>query len=79
ANYTYIWDNNETTQTAVALGAGNHSVTVTDSKGCTTTCTVIITQPNVLSCSISQDSSVKCFGENTGKATVTAIGGNGDY
>nr|WP_294785588.1 gliding motility-associated C-terminal domain-containing protein [uncultured Flavobacterium sp.] len=77
--YTYLWDNNETTQKAIALNAGSHSVTVTDSNGCTTTCTVIITEPNVLSCSISQDSPVKCFGENTGKATITALGGNGDY
>ncbi|WP_343584537.1 gliding motility-associated C-terminal domain-containing protein [Flavobacterium sp.] len=77
--YTYLWDNNETTQKAVGLSAGLHSVTVTDSKGCTTTCTVTITQPDVFSCSISQDSAVKCFGENTGKATITAVGGNGDY
>ncbi|MCR4031324.1 MULTISPECIES: gliding motility-associated C-terminal domain-containing protein [Flavobacterium] len=78
-DYTYLWDNNETTQKAISLSAGTHSVTVTDSKGCTTTCTVTITEPNVLSCSISQDSPVKCFGENTGKATITAVGGNGDY
>ncbi|WP_281633196.1 choice-of-anchor L domain-containing protein [Flavobacterium luteolum] len=77
--YTYLWDNNETTQKALGLNAGLHTVTVTDSKGCTTTCTVTITQPNVLSCSISQDSAVKCFGGNTGKATVTAVGGNGEY
>ncbi|MBJ2124881.1 SprB repeat-containing protein, partial [Flavobacterium sp. IB48] len=77
--YTYLWDNSETTQKAVGLSAGLHSVTVTDSKGCTTTCTVTITQPDVFSCSISQDSAVKCFGENTGKATITAVGGNGDY
>ncbi|WP_311260714.1 VCBS domain-containing protein, partial [Xanthomonas sp. WCS2017Cala2-12] len=57
-DYTYLWDNNENTQTASALSAGLHSVTVTDSKGCTTTCTVTITEPNVLSCSISQDSPV---------------------
>lgn len=77
--YTYLWDNNETTPKAIALSAGSHSVTVTDSNGCTTTCAVIITEPHVLSCSISQDSPVKCFGENTGKATITALGGNGDY
>ncbi|MCP2029780.1 F0F1-type ATP synthase beta subunit, partial [Flavobacterium sp. HSC-32F16] len=79
ANYTYLWDNNETTQKAIALNAGLHTVTVTDSKGCTTTCSITITQPNVLSCSITQESAVKCYGGNTGKATVTAIGGNGDY
>ncbi|MFH7005779.1 SprB repeat-containing protein, partial [Flavobacterium bizetiae] len=77
--YTYKWDNNETTQKAVALNAGLHSVTVTDSKGCTTTCTITISQPNVLSCSITQNAPAKCYGDNNGIATVTAIGGNGDY
>ncbi|MFH7023375.1 choice-of-anchor L domain-containing protein, partial [Flavobacterium sp. FlaQc-50] len=78
-SYTYLWDNNETTQKAVLLNAGLHSVTVTDAKGCTTTCTITISEPNVLSCSISQDDPAKCFGDSNGKATVTAIGGNGDY
>ncbi|UUF13898.1 MULTISPECIES: gliding motility-associated C-terminal domain-containing protein [Flavobacterium] len=78
-NYTYLWDNNETTQKAIGLNAGLHTVTVTDEKGCTTTCSITITEPNVLSCSITQDSAVKCFGESNGQATVTAIGGNGDY
>ncbi|KIO52049.1 choice-of-anchor L domain-containing protein [Flavobacterium hibernum] len=78
-NYTYLWDNAETTQKATALNAGLHSVKVTDANGCTTECTVQITEPNVLSCSISQDAAVKCYGGNNGKATVIAVGGNGDY
>jgi ELWxxDGT repeat protein len=41
-NYTYLWDNGETTATATALSAGSHSVTVTDANGCSTTCSVII-------------------------------------
>ncbi|MDY0985786.1 gliding motility-associated C-terminal domain-containing protein [Flavobacterium sp. CFBP9031] len=77
--YTYLWDNGENTPKAVALNAGTHSVKVTDANGCFTECTVLITEPNVLSCSISQDSAVKCYGGNTGKATVTAVGGNGEY
>ncbi|WPR70458.1 gliding motility-associated C-terminal domain-containing protein [Flavobacterium sp. NG2] len=77
--YTYLWDNNETTATATALNAGVHSVTVTDSKGCNTTCQVTITQPGVLSCSITQNSPAKCFGDSNGIATVTPLGGNGDY
>ncbi len=40
--YTYHWDNNETTPTAVNLAAGAHSVTVTDSNGCTGTASVNI-------------------------------------
>ncbi|WP_281239805.1 DUF7507 domain-containing protein [Flavobacterium praedii] len=77
--YTYLWDNDETTAKAVALNAGLHTVTVTDSKGCKTTCEITITQPDVLSCSITQDAPAKCYGDSNGKATVTAIGGNGDY
>ena len=79
AGYTYLWDNGETTAKAVGLDAGSHFVTVTDSKGCKTTCEIIITQPDVFSCSISLDAPVKCFGDRNGIATVTALGGNGEY
>ena len=78
-NYNYLWDNNETTATAISLSAGLHTVTITDAKGCTTTCDITITQPGALSCSITQDSAVKCYGENNAIATVTVVGGNGDY
>ena len=77
--YTYLWDNGETTAKAVGLNAGSHSVTVTDSKGCKTSCSIVITQPDVLSCSITQNAPAKCYGDSNGKATVTAIGGNGEY
>jgi hypothetical protein len=40
--YTYLWDNGETTQQAVALSKGKHTVTVTDANKCTTTCDVTI-------------------------------------
>jgi|GEM_PF-7090238 len=79
-NYTYLWDNGETLQNAIALDAGIHTVTVTDEKGCTTSCDVTINQPaEVLSCSIVEDSPVVCFGEANGVATVTPVGGNGGY
>ncbi|MTH18309.1 SprB repeat-containing protein, partial [Flavobacterium sp. LC2016-01] len=77
--YTYAWDNGETVAHAITLNAGTHTVTVTDSKGCKTTCTVLITQPDVLSCSVVQNDPAKCYGDSNGKATVTPVGGNGDY
>ena len=77
--YTYLWDNNETTATAIALNAGTHSVTVTDSKGCQTSCEVIITEPGALFCSVVQNSPVVCFGESNGAATVTAAEGVAPY
>ncbi|MBK6284425.1 MAG: SprB repeat-containing protein [Draconibacterium sp.] len=77
--YTYLWDNNETGATASALNAGTHSVTVTDSKGCQTSCEVIITEPGALFCSVVQNSPVVCFGESNGAATVTAAEGVAPY
>ena len=78
--YTYLWDNGETTATATALDAGTHTVTVTDQRGCSTTCDVTITQPNaVLSCTAVEIDPVVCFGESNGQATVSPVGGNGGY
>ncbi|WP_442787761.1 SprB repeat-containing protein [Flavobacterium suncheonense] len=74
---TYLWDNGETTATAVGLSAGLHSVTVTDSKGCTTSCEVTIGQPAGLTCTVAKVSDVACNGESNGSATVTPVGGNG--
>lgn len=34
SSYSYLWDNAETTATAVSLAAGTHTVTVTDANGC---------------------------------------------
>jgi len=78
--YNYLWDNGETNANATTLNAGLHSVTVTDSEGCTTSCSILINEPsNIISCNIIENSSVICKGENNGIATVTAIGGNGSY
>ncbi|MBT8231833.1 MAG: hypothetical protein KJN84_04355, partial [Bacteroidia bacterium] len=78
--FTYLWDNSETTQQAIALDAGVHTVTVTDSKGCTSSCSVTINEPSaVVSCSVVEDSPVVCNGESNGVATVTPIGGNGGF
>ncbi|MFT4758072.1 MAG: hypothetical protein ACI9XO_000816 [Paraglaciecola sp.] len=40
--YTYLWSNNETTQTISGLGSGSYSVTVTDTSGCTGSQSVFI-------------------------------------
>jgi hypothetical protein len=41
-DYTYLWDNGETTATATGLSSGLHSVTITDSNGCVTSCEITI-------------------------------------
>jgi len=78
--YSFQWDNGQNGQTANSLNAGLHTVTVTDSNGCTSTCSVTINEPtDPISCSAIEDSPVVCKGERNGVATVTPSGGNGNY
>jgi hypothetical protein len=51
---------------------------VTDSKGCTTTCEITISEPDALSCEI-EAIPVICFGEANGQAIVTVTGGVEPY
>jgi hypothetical protein len=74
-DYTYLWDNGETTATAIALNSGSHTVTVTDSKGCETTCNVTITEPGALYCNTELINNVNCFDEANGGAKVISTGG----
>ncbi len=77
--YTYAWSNGETTQKALALSAGMHSVTVTDNSGAQTTCEILIEEVDELTAETKLEASVSIFGENDGSATVTAEGGTPPY
>src|SRR6185312_11288300 len=64
--------------TANNLSAGTYTVLVSDVNSCTTTAIATITEPTVISLSISS-TSVACNGGNTGATTVTATGGTAPY
>ena len=51
--YSYLWSNSETGQKDSLLVAGNYRVTVTDAHGCTAVDSVTITEPSVLTLSLS--------------------------
>lgn len=74
--YTYLWDNNETTATALSLTSGQHCVTITDSNGCSDTACAVITEPTAISASL-VETNVSCFGGNDGAIAATGSGGNG--
>lgn len=78
-NYTYEWDNGESTSTATQLSPGEHTVLVTDASGCMQMLTVNIGEPDALSANTTLDSEVSCSGGTDGQATVQALGGTGDY
>ncbi len=76
---TYSWNTNpiQTTATATGLTAGNYTVTITDANNCSIQNLAVITEPNGITASISSQTNVLCFGNNTGSATVSATGGTG--
>ncbi len=62
------------------LAAGTYTITVKDANGCTTTVSVIITEPaTVVSGNISSQTNVLCFGASTGCVTVAGSGGTPGY
>jgi gliding motility-associated-like protein len=80
--YTYSWTPapgaGQATANATALCAGTYTCNVTDSQGCVSSVTVVITQPVALAAS-SSATNVVCFGQANGTATGTATGGTTNY
>lgn len=77
--YTYLWQPGALTTPSInGLCAGSYTLTVTDSRGCTRTTTVTITQPNLLSVSISA-TGVIC--NSACNATISSVvsGGTAAY
>jgi len=81
--YTFVWDsiNGQTGDSAFNLTPGVHTVFLTDAKGCTTTDTVVITQPDVLVVEIIDSLTILpyCNGVATGSLTATTWGGTAPY
>ena len=66
--------------TFTGLAAGDYTVTVRDANLCTTTVPVTIDQPAApLTGSITAQTNVLCFGDNTGEVTVEGVDGTAPY
>lgn len=77
--YSYAWSPGGQASAAVNnMCAGTHTVTVTDAKGCMTSLTVIITQPQALDAVVT-GSNITCYNACTGTASVVTTGGIGPY
>ena len=77
--YRFQWDNGETTRVANQLAAGEHTVTITDENGCSTTTTIEMTESKApLAVALEQTQSDDCAG--TGVAlSAKATGGEAPY
>ncbi len=65
--------------TFTGLSAGNHIVTVRDDLSCTSEAVFIITQPQVMTASVTGIKDVSCFEGSDGNVTVSASGGLPPY
>lgn len=75
--YSYSWSNGQITSSISGLIAGTYSVVVADATGCTGTQTLSITQPLVLTTTVS--SVPAACGGNSGVAGINVSGGIGAY
>ncbi len=78
--YTYAWSSTpaQTTDSLLGVGAGNYTVTITDSKSCTNTLGVSITQPSS-AVSLNVNKTDATGGQNNGTAVAVVTGGTSPY
>ncbi len=78
--YTYSWaPGGETTSSITNQCAGSYTITVRDTKGCTISNVVTITQPTAFSANPSLINNVTCSGACDGSVTATPTGGTVPY
>ncbi|MBO9700676.1 MAG: PQQ-dependent sugar dehydrogenase [Sporocytophaga sp.] len=77
--YTYAWTpSGGTSAVASNLAPGNYNVTIKDSKNCSITKSVTITQPLALE-GTTEVTNAKCFADNSGSISVKITGGTSPY
>ena len=76
-NYSFIWDDGQTSNTASGLAVGQHCVTVTDGNNCVDIACVNISSPNQLVVTASSQI-LACFGDTT-SSVITISGGVAPY
>lgn len=75
--YNYLWSNGQTGSTATGLVAGTYSLIVTDANGCTSSLSMVLTQPTQIITSAGANDTI-CLG-SSGTVSATASGGGGGY
>ncbi len=82
-SYSYVWNVLASTQNLSSLIAGTYTVTVTDANGCTATGSITLTEPTIISNSLSSPTLASGFNTNCnvhdGAVNLTVSGGVTGY
>ncbi|TAE60859.1 MAG: PKD domain-containing protein, partial [Bacteroidetes bacterium] len=73
--YSYLWTNGSTQFSASNLAPGNHVVLVTDANGCQISRSTEVLEPPQMFIDTLYADTLRCFGDTTGIARVSASGG----
>ncbi|OFY69589.1 MAG: hypothetical protein A3G23_11170, partial [Bacteroidetes bacterium RIFCSPLOWO2_12_FULL_37_12] len=73
-SYFVVWNNGQTNPNLYELTAGVYSVTVTDTKGCSLSKSIEVTDPLPL-LPVVNVTDIRCFGENNGSISIPQISG----
>ncbi|MDW8418003.1 MAG: gliding motility-associated C-terminal domain-containing protein [Chitinophagales bacterium] len=78
--FTFAWSNGGvTTEDNLNLGPGTYTITVTDQIGCTAGATYTITEPPLLTCSVSFTFNPRCHNSSDGIVNTVVNGGVQPY
>ncbi len=77
--YDFIWSNGSISQNLTNVVSGTYSVTATDANSCSSSLTMVVTQPSpALAVSLAATNLI-CNSSNTGTITTTVSGGTPSY
>ncbi|NQY10252.1 MAG: T9SS type A sorting domain-containing protein, partial [Flavobacteriales bacterium] len=77
--YSYLWHTGGTAALETGLGAGTHTVIVTDDDNCTSSSMVTLTEPALLRADASVTRAISCNGEMSGNLTASETGGTSPF
>lgn len=79
--YTFLWSDNQSTQTAISLAAGEHVVVITDANGTQVSDTILLTEPeplvtdSIISSEYVGGVNISCAGNADGSIALNVLGG----
>ncbi len=78
--YSYTWTPNVSVDSiGINLSAGNYQIDVIDALGCSFLVNQVIGEPAVLSSVVTLNNDVLCYGDASGSASISIVGGTSPY